>query len=147
MKTHPPLPPPFSPQGFYFDALECLPKTEIAISEFAASARAGRYEAQVSVFGSSFQERLSRLSLFLVGSGALGCEFIKNFALMGVCTAGDSKLSVTDDDIIEKSNLSRQFLFRNHDVGTSKSLAAVKAASVMNPALRASALQDRVSPD
>ena len=53
---------------------------------------------------------------------------------------------MTDDDVIEKSNLSRQFLFRNHDVGKSKSLAGVTAARVMNPSLNAVALQDRVAP-
>lgn len=36
------------------------------------------------------------------------------------------RLTVTDDDIIEKSNLSRQFLFRNHNVGKSKSLSAAE---------------------
>ena len=66
---------------------------------------------------------------------------------MGVSSAGGAKLTVTDDDIIEKSNLSRQFLFRNHNVGQSKSLSGVNAATVMNPALKAVALQDRVSPD
>ena len=65
-----------------------------------------------------------------MGSGALGCEFIKNLALMGCCSAPGATLTVTDDDVIEKSNLSRQFLFRNHDVGTSKALSAVKAAKV-----------------
>ena len=61
--------------------------------------------------------------------------------------AAGGKLTVTDDDIIERSNLSRQFLFRNSDVGTSKATAAVRAACAMNPALRAQALQDRVAPE
>jgi len=65
---------------------------------------------------------------------------------MGVACAEGGELTVTDDDVIEKSNLSRQFLFRNHNVGQSKSLSAVNAVRVMNPGLRARALQDRVSP-
>ena len=146
-------------QGFYFDSLECLPNKELPLeSEFHNAHDAGRYEGQVSVFGRSFQSRLAGLRVFLVGSGALGCEFLKNLALMGVATAAEAgeaeggeaagaKLTVTDDDIIEKSNLSRQFLFRNHDVGLSKSLSAVRVARKMNPALKAVALQDRVSPD
>ena len=60
---------------------------------------------------------------------------------------GPTQLTVTDDDVIEKSNLSRQFLFRNHNVGQSKSLSAVQAAASMNPEVKATALQDRVSPD
>ena len=52
-----------------------------------------------------------------VGAGALGCEFIKNFALMGLCCGAGGAVTVTDDDVIEKSNLSRQFLFRNTHIG------------------------------
>ena len=52
----------------------------------------------------------------MVGAGALGCEFIKNFAMMGLSTH-NGKVTVTDDDVIEKSNLSRQFLFRDWDIG------------------------------
>lgn len=141
-------------QGFYMDAFECLPNKELPLkAEFLDAQGAGRHEGQVSVFGRSFQARLAALRVFLVGSGALGCEFLKNLALMGVATASETagtpppELTVTDDDIIEKSNLSRQFLFRNHDVGQSKSLSAVRAATRMNPELNAVALQDRVSPE
>lgn len=77
----------------------------------------GRYDSQVAVFGSAVQQKIQDLKLFLVGAGALGCEFLKNFALMGVgCNSGGC-VTVTDDDIIEKSNLSRQFLFRDSNIG------------------------------
>lgn len=56
------------------------------------------------------------MQVFLVGAGALGCEFIKNFAMMGLATH-NGQVTVTDDDVIEKSNLSRQFLFRDWDIG------------------------------
>ena len=71
------------------------------------------------------QKELQELKLFLVGAGALGCEFMKNFALMGACSSGKGKLTVTDDDVIEKSNLSRQFLFRDKDIGRCSSSQAV----------------------
>ena len=46
----------------------------------------------------------------MVGAGALGCEYLKNFALMGISTSGqENKIIVTDNDNIELSNLSRQF--------------------------------------
>ena len=135
-------------QGFYFDALECLPTEPPSPADFAPAAlgAAGRYAAQAAVFGAPFVQKLSALNVFLVGSGALGCEFLKNLALMGVACGAGGKLTVTDDDIIEKSNLSRQFLFRNHNVGHSKSSSAVEAVSKMNPQLNATALQDRVAP-
>jgi len=136
-------------QCFLMDALECLPKQTPPAAEFDAAALAatGRYRSQAVVFGTSFVSRIQQLKLFLVGSGALGCEFLKGFALMGAACGGGGQLTVTDDDVIEKSNLSRQFLFRNHNVGQSKSLSAVQACQRMNSELRAKALQDRVSPD
>ena len=70
-----------------------------------------------SCLHASLHQKVSELQLFLVGAGALGCEFLKNFALMGACSSGPGKLVVTDDDVIEKSNLSRQFLFRDKDIG------------------------------
>ena len=77
----------------------------------------GRYDSQVAVFGSAVQQNIQDLQLFLVGAGALGCEFLKNFALMGVGCSSKGRVTVTDDDIIEKSNLSRQFLFRDSNIG------------------------------
>ena len=76
-----------------------------------------RYDAQVAVFGRSLQAQVQDLKLFLVGAGALGCEFLKNFAMMGVAASPSGRVTVTDDDVIEKSNLSRQFLFRDSNIG------------------------------
>jgi len=51
-----------------------------------------------------------------VGAGAIGCEMLKNWAMMGVAAAGDGNITVTDMDCIERSNLNRQFLFRPNDI-------------------------------
>lgn len=63
----------------------------------------------------------------MVGAGALGCEYLKMFALMGLCSGNNGKFIVTDDDQIEISNLNRQFLFRRENVGHSKSECAANA--------------------
>lgn len=55
---------------------------------------------------------------FKVGAGAIGCELLKNFAMIGLA-GGEGEVIVTDMDTIEKSNLNRQFLFRPHDVTVS----------------------------
>jgi molybdopterin/thiamine biosynthesis adenylyltransferase len=52
----------------------------------------------------------------VVGAGAIGCELLKNFAMMGLGASPEGKIVVTDMDLIERSNLNRQFLFRNSDV-------------------------------
>lgn len=63
-------------------------------------------------------------SLSKVGAGAIGCELLKNFALMGLGAGEDGHITVTDMDHIEKSNLNRQFLFRSQDIGVRGAAAA-----------------------
>ena len=82
--------------------------------------------------------------MFMVGAGATGCEFLKNFAMMGFCTSKNKKFVVTDNDNIEISNLNRQFLFRKSDVGKPKSEIAIKSVQKMNPSLNAEGLQLKV---
>jgi ubiquitin-activating enzyme E1 len=53
------------------------------------------------------------------------------FALMGLSTS-KGKLSVTDDDNIEISNLNRQFLFRKQHVGKNKSETACSVGKIIN---------------
>lgn len=52
-------------------------------------------------------------------SGAIGCELLKNLAMMGVACGEGGLIKITDMDQIEISNLNRQFLFRMNDVGVS----------------------------
>jgi ubiquitin-activating enzyme E1 len=73
-----------------------------------------------------------KVRTFLVGAGALGCEYIKAFALMGIGCSKEGKVSCTDNDNIEVSNLNRQFLFRKGNVGHSKSATACAIAKDMN---------------
>lgn len=68
---------------------------------------------------------------------------LKTFAMMGVsCGAGTS--FITDMDHIEKSNLSRQFLFRNEDINKPKSTTAARAVMRMNPRIRLSPMEQKV---
>ena len=82
----------------------------------------------------------------MVGTGALGCEYIKMFALMGLGCSKDGCLYTTDDDCIETSNLNRQFLFRNDDVKKSKSIVAGLAGQEMNSDLNVKSFKLRVAP-
>ncbi|XP_051131737.1 ubiquitin-activating enzyme E1 2-like isoform X2 [Andrographis paniculata] len=132
-------------QFFYFDSIESLPTEPIDPNDFRPLN--SRYDAQISVFGSKLQKKLEDAKVFVVGSGALGCEFLKNLALMGVSCGKNGKLTITDDDVIEKSNLSRQFLFRDWNIGQPKSTVAAAAASLINPLLHIEALQNRVNPE
>ncbi|XP_061347151.1 ubiquitin-activating enzyme E1 1-like [Gastrolobium bilobum] len=132
-------------QFFYFDSVESLPTEPLDPNDLKPIN--SRYDAQISVFGLKLQKKLEDAKVFVVGSGALGCEFLKNLALMGVSCGSQGKLTITDDDVIEKSNLSRQFLFRDWNIGQAKSTVAASAASSINPHLNIEALQNRVGPD
>lgn len=140
----------FSPiqQWLYFDALECLPATkENWPHESDCLPRQSRYDGQIAVFGAAYQEKLAKLRVFVVGAGAIGCEVLKNFAMMGVACKDGGMLYVTDMDTIEKSNLNRQFLFRPADVSKLKSQVAAEAVKKMNGQLHITAHQNRVGPE
>ncbi|CAG2061919.1 unnamed protein product [Timema podura] len=139
----------FSPiyQWMYFDALECLPPNFAEVAQKECKISGNRYDGQVAVFGKSFQKRLGELKIFVVGAGAIGCELLKNFAMMGIGAADGGKVIVTDMDLIEKSNLNRQFLFRPNDVQRAKSQTAAKAVRRMNPDINIEAHENRVGPE
>ncbi|KAM6141160.1 ubiquitin-like modifier-activating enzyme 1 [Erethizon dorsatum] len=134
-------------QWLYFDALECLPEDQEGSMEDKCLPRQNRYDGQVAVFGSDLQEQLGKQKYFLVGAGAIGCELLKNFAMIGLGCGEDGEITVTDMDTIEKSNLNLQFLFRSWDVTKLKSDTAAAAVRQINPHIRVISHQNRVGPD
>ena len=135
-------------QWLYMDSLESLP-TNSPRSEAECKPLGTRYDGQIAVFGKSYQEKLGNVKQFLVGAGAIGCEMLKNWAMIGLATGPKGKIFVTDMDQIERSNLNRQFLFRPKDVGKLKSECAAEAVVAMNPELqgKVDAMKDRVAQD
>lgn len=129
-------------QWFYFDEVECLPAEPLAEAEYAP--RGSRYDGQAAVFGWTMQQQVLAQRYFLVGAGAIGCEMLKNWALMGVGCGPEGQVTVTDMDRIEKSNLSRQFLFRASDIGEPKSATAAAAVREMNGDMRLRPMEQRV---
>lgn len=133
-------------QWLYFDACECLPEDGY-VTEDLAQPLGSRYDGQIVIFGSDFQKKLADLKYFIVGAGAIGCEHLKNFTLMGIGSSPEGKIIVTDMDLIERSNLNRQFLFRPWDVGEMKAKVAGKAVLKMNQDVHIEAHQNRVGPE
>lgn len=137
-------------QWLYFDSLESLPNSdEFKRTEDTCKPIGTRYDNQIAVFGLDYQKKLANLKLFLVGSGAIGCEMLKNWAMMGMASGPEGKIYITDNDSIEKSNLNRQFLFRSKDVGHNKSEVAARAIYAMNPDLigKIESSIDKVGPE
>ncbi|CAF1435465.1 unnamed protein product [Rotaria sp. Silwood1] len=143
-------------QFFYFDAIECLPENIFQLSNETTTesniipklpTKLSRYYSQEIVFGEDFQEKLGKSKYFVVGSGAIGCEMLKNFAMMGIGCLKHGHVYVADMDSIEKSNLNRQFLFRSWDIGKMKSIVAAEVVKAMNPNMNVSAYVDGVLPE
>ncbi|XP_059608519.1 ubiquitin-like modifier-activating enzyme 1 [Phlebotomus argentipes] len=129
-------------QYLYYDAVECL--VNLKPTEEDCKPLGTRYDRQIAVFGKSFQDKLGALRYFIVGSGAIGCELLKNFAMCGIGAGDGGRVFLTDMDLIEKSNLNRQFLFRPHDVQKPKSVTAAQAVKRMNPLVNVVAHENRV---
>lgn len=127
--------PVCDPQWFYFEALDTLPEDSKWQDQRDFEPQHCRYDDQIVLLGRGMQALIGSSKVFMIGAGALGCELLKNFALMGVACGenGDGLLTITDNDHIEKSNLSRQFLFRSHHIKRSKSECASEAVRSMNP--------------
>ncbi|CAD8208380.1 unnamed protein product [Paramecium pentaurelia] len=99
-----------------------------------------RYNDLENTIGNT--QKIFNAEVFVVGAGAIGCELLKNYAMLGISKSG--KIYVTDPDIIENSNLSRQFLFREKHIRKPKSLTAAAVVKQMNPDINIVARLDKV---
>ncbi len=100
-----------------------------------------RYQAHLSLpgFGPAGQARLRRASVLLVGVGGLGCP-----AAQYLVAAGIGALTLVDDDIIETTNLQRQVLFGDDDLGRLKVDVAAERLSAINGAVRIESRRERL---
>lgn len=82
-----------------------------------------RYSRQIMLtgFGAEAQEKLGQSSVLVVGCGGLGCPVLLYLTAMGV-----GQITLIDDDRVEWSNLPRQVLFAESDLGRYKAEAAAE---------------------
>merc|ERR1719449_19003 len=66
---------------------------------------------------------------------------------LGCNNSEGGEVIVTDMDMIEKSNLNRQFLFRTWDINKHKAATAVAAVKAMNPKASFKSMEMRVGPE
>jgi len=101
-----------------------------------------RYSRQtlVSQVGLEGQQRLASSRVVIVGVGGLGC--LVGAQLAG---AGVGRIHLIDHDVVDITNLHRQVLFRETDIGQSKSLTALRELRAINSDIEISATQSRLS--
>lgn len=89
-----------------------------------------RYVKQVQVeqFGKEGQLKLSKARIGIIGCGGLGTQQAETLVRMGA-----GFLRIADYDVVEESNLHRQHLFENADLGETKVIAARNRLRRINP--------------
>lgn len=98
----------------------------------------GRYDRQL-IAENWKQENLTSSKVLVAGVGALGSVIATNLVVLGI-----GEMVLVDFDTIEKSNLNRQFLFREQDVGKPKVDVASKYLSELNPDVKIRVYNDDI---
>ena len=103
-----------------------------------------RYDRQLrlSGIGRSGQEKLKRSRIFIAGAGGLGSA-----AALYLAAAGIGYLTICDYDTVSMSNLNRQVLYREEDLGKPKTELIADMLARFNPHLQVTSLQERITED
>ncbi|MEJ2514080.1 MAG: HesA/MoeB/ThiF family protein [Gammaproteobacteria bacterium] len=103
-----------------------------------------RYARHVALagFGEAGQARLSGASALVIGAGGLGSP-----VLLYLAAAGIGRITVSDFDRVDVTNLQRQVIFTEADIGRNKAEAAAEAIGRLNPAVRVEPVPARLADD
>ncbi len=91
-----------------------------------------RYSRQVIIpdFGTEGQQKLKSSHIVIAGVGGLGCA-----SAIYLTAAGVGYITIVDFDTVELSDLNRQILYREDEIGERKVVVAQKRLSRLNPAV------------
>jgi adenylyltransferase/sulfurtransferase len=101
-----------------------------------------RYRRQMMIFGEEGQKRLKKARILIAGAGGLGSPVALYLAAAGV-----GHIRLIDHDRVERSNLNRQILHWEEDIGKAKIVSAEEKLRSMNPDIRIEAVQVMLTPD
>ena len=93
-----------------------------------------RYQRNVGTIGLNGQATLLRSKIAIIGLGGLGGTVVELLARMGI-----GHIVVVDGDVFEESNLNRQILCRENNLGLSKAEAAVERVKNINQGIKVTA--------
>ncbi|WP_098730869.1 molybdopterin-synthase adenylyltransferase MoeB [Brevibacterium epidermidis] len=127
-------------------AAAALPTLPPLVEPVEALSRAEleRYSRHLSLpgFGLEGQRRLRAASVLVIGAGGLGAPILNYLAAAGV-----GSITIIDDDVVEASNLQRQIIHRDADVGRSKVASAADAVHRLDPSLEVRTIEGRLTPE
>jgi molybdopterin/thiamine biosynthesis adenylyltransferase len=88
-----------------------------------------RYSRQIlsPSIGEEGQEKLSKIRVLQIGAGGLGSPFA-----LYLVAAGIKELTILDNDVLSISNLQRQILYKESQIGIEKVLAAKESLTTLN---------------
>ena len=88
-----------------------------------------RYSRQIlsPSIGEEGQEKLSKIRVLQIGAGGLGSPFA-----LYIVAAGIKELTILDNDVLSISNLQRQILYKESQIGIEKVLAAKESLTTLN---------------
>ena len=89
--------------------------------------------------GGAGQSKLLSSHVLLIGAGGIGCPAMQYLAAAGIGT-----ISVVDDDVVSLSNLQRQILYSDSDIGAAKVDAAAAAVARLNRDVTFIGLKQRI---
>lgn len=98
-----------------------------------------RYKRQMMLFGEEGQERLKKAHIFIAGAGGLGSPVSLYLAVAGVGT-----ITIVDMDVVDQSNLNRQILHTDRDIGRKKTVSAEEKLTAINPDITVHAIDTRI---
>ena len=77
------------------------------------------------------QDKLCKASVLVVGAGGLGCP-----AAVYLTAAGIGRLGIVDKDLVDCSNLHRQILHQERDIGRHKAESAAESCRAVNSTIQ-----------
>ncbi|MEO9132930.1 MAG: molybdopterin-synthase adenylyltransferase MoeB [Sphingomonas sp.] len=89
--------------------------------------------------GGAGQTKLRGATVAIIGAGGIGSPAIQYLAAAGI-----GRLIVIDDDLVELSNLQRQTLFGDEDIGAAKVVGAARAVGRLNSGVVVETHRERI---
>ncbi|HWQ45119.1 MAG TPA: HesA/MoeB/ThiF family protein [Methanosarcina barkeri] len=99
-----------------------------------------KYIRQIMLFGEEGQEKLKNAKIFVAGAGGLGSPVSTYLAVAGI-----GKIIIADFDSVDLSNLNRQFLHHEKDIGRAKIKSAEEKLLSLNPEIKVETIREKIT--